>query len=183
MSNISFTNGSSMTVQKLYQVKKECLESVNKAIINPEDNSDYVIFQKGDNFLVASGKGDLEGHDKDIKLGIADKIKFSFGNEQLIATKVVDKPNTSKAFNKEHFSEHLNPGISLGLPAMGAFVGMMIGSAIGDEFGAKIGAGVGAGIGAAIVSGSYYHHKHSFTTIKSPDINHLASQGVLKEVK
>lgn len=62
MSSIAFTNGSKMEVSKIYEVKGNNKEAIDRAAANPKDNADYVYFNKNDQLYIAVGKGDLKDY-------------------------------------------------------------------------------------------------------------------------
>ena len=79
MSDISFPSGKTMNVDKLYSVKDspESRAMINKAIAEPGDNSDYVVFKKEDKLMVAVGKANLFDYDKnDYKLRMILFVRF-----------------------------------------------------------------------------------------------------------
>lgn len=187
---LSFPGKINMKVDHVYTLANTAQNrsAVDKAISNPKDNSDYVVYNKGDKLLVATGKGDLLNHDKGVQLGVDKAVKFNFQNEDHEALKVVNKVNTGSEFVRsgKRF-EWFNPGLSVGAPAVGSFLGMMVGGGISMAMGfdtppgAKIGLAVGAAVGAGLVIGGYFLDKKQTTTIKHPDMDYLAEQGVAQK--
>lgn len=183
MSNIAFTSGTQMEIKNVYKVEgPNAMQKVQAAMKSPNDNADYVLFNKGDELHVAVGKGILTDHDKNVRMGVEKAVTFNFDGEKYEAIQVKDKINTSKEFNKENAWEAFNPGISVGAPATGAFLGMLIGS-IGGPTGAKIGAIAGAVAMEGAVVTAYLVDKHNANKVKSPDMDYLVQQGTAKVVK
>lgn len=192
MTDIKFSNGSTMTVSNLFVStaktgKEEALKATIASASNySSDNADYVVFQKDNKIFTALGRGDLRAVDPN--------MSFKFNGEEVKTTGktyVINDNNTKEELGNSDKSVR---NFCIG---MGAFGAVLVGSipVIGNSFGEGIVAAIKAtpkgqiigfaAAGALILGGGIYAQMASGKDkavndhVKAPLVAELAQKGIM----